>query len=46
MIKNTKQPAYDAPYALVLKIEMEQKVIMASGDLDDEDENNVHDEGF
>ena len=46
MTKTTKLPTYDAPYAIVLKIEMGQKVIMTSGDLDDEEENNVHDEGF
>lgn len=46
MDKDTKKPTYLAPDAFVLEFEMEQKVIMASGDLDDMEREDVYDEDF
>lgn len=46
MDKDTKKTTYLAPDAFVLEFEMEQKVIMASGDLDDMERENVYDEDF
>ncbi len=46
MTKNTKKPMYLAPEAFALRFEQEQKVIMASGDLDDMEREDVYDEDF
>lgn len=46
MDKDTKKTTYLAPDAFVLEFEMEQKVIMASGDLETMDRVNVYDEDF